>query len=208
MRPKLLLALVLSASSAFLPVAARAAEADGEAKLREALRNSMLQLRNAETERSTLQTAQAQLADENKALKEQIELLKKHATTDRAAAEKTVATLIEKSAAQATEIAQLQVDLAKSKGATAQSSALATAKETDRAKLAAEIIVLERKVADREAKNLALFKIGNEILTRYEKFSLGEALAAREPFVGATRARLETLVQDYADKLTDSKVKP
>ena len=85
---------------------------------------------------------------------------------------------------------------------------MGVAKETERAKLAAEILVLKRKIDDREMKNLALFKLGNEILTRYQKFTLGEALAAREPFVGSTRAKLETLVQDYQDKLLDQRAKP
>jgi hypothetical protein len=204
MRSKIFLFLALG----FAP-AAFAAEGDaGEAKLREALRNSMLQLRNSETEKASLQAAQAQLADEKKALNEQIDLLKKHAVADKAAADKATAAANERAAAQDADIKQLQADVAKWKSAAEQSSALATTKESDRAKLASDIIVLERKVADREAKNLALYKTGGEILTRYEKFSLGEALAAREPFVGATRAKLETLVQDYADKLADNKVKP
>ncbi len=81
-------------------------------------------------------------------------------------------------------------------------------KEGDSAKLANDVVLLKRQVADRETKNLALFKLGNEILTRYEKFGLGEALLAREPFTGITRTKLETLVQDYSDKLADQRIKP
>jgi hypothetical protein len=61
-------------------------------------------------------------------------------------------------------------------------------------------------VADRETKNLELFKTGNEILDRYEKFSLGDALGAKEPFIGITRVKLQEFVQDYKDKLTAQKV--
>ena len=46
------------------------------------------------------------------------------------------------------------------------------------------------------------------MLTRYEHFSLGDALTAREPFTRLTRVKIETLVQDYQDKLTDNKIKP
>ena len=74
-------------------------------------------------------------------------------------------------------------------------------------KLAGESIVLKRKLEDRERKNAELFKLGNEILTRYEKFGLGDALAAREPFTGLARVKLENLVQDYQDKIADQKVK-
>jgi hypothetical protein len=45
-------------------------------------------------------------------------------------------------------------------------------------------------------------------LTRYEKFGLGQALSAREPFTGITRVKLESQVQDYEDKIADQKVKP
>lgn len=187
----------------------RAAEAaDNESKLREALRNSTLQLRTAEAERASLQTAQAALTEEKKTLADKFETLRKQTIADRTADEKTIATLKAQAAAQDAEIVRLKEALEKSDTTGKQAIALAVAKETERAKLAADLVVLQRKVEDREAKNLALFKTGNEILTRYEKFSLGEALAAREPFVGTTRAKLENLVQDYQDKLLDQRAKP
>jgi hypothetical protein len=66
--------------------------------------------------------------------------------------------------------------------------------------------LLQRTVDDRELKNIALFKLGNEILTRYEKFGLGDAIGAKEPFVGISRVKLQFLVQDYKDKLLDQTV--
>jgi hypothetical protein len=53
-----------------------------------------------------------------------------------------------------------------------------------------------------------LFTVGEEILNRYSKFGFGEALAAREPFTGLTRTKLETLVQGYQDRLLDNVIKP
>ena len=196
----------------FLALACAASAAEGvdanEAKLREALKNATLQLRFAETERATLQNSQAALMEEKKILEAKFETLRKETIAERAATDKSVAALKAEAAAQAAEISKLKEALEKSDGTGKQAAALAAAKEADRAKLAADIIVLQRKLEDRETKNLALFKVGNEILTRYEKFSLGEALAAREPFVGTTRAKLETLVQDYQDKLLDQRAKP
>jgi chromosome segregation ATPase len=193
-----------------LCAAARAADSvdANDAKLREALRAVTLQLRNAETERAALQSAQATLADDKKAAETKFETLRKQTVADRAADEKTIAALKSQLAAHEAELARLKDALEKSEAASKQSATLAAAKETDRAKLATDLIVLQRKVDDRETKNLALFKLGNEILTRYEKFSLGEALAAREPFVGTTRARLDNLVQDYQDKLLEQRAKP
>ena len=53
-----------------------------------------------------------------------------------------------------------------------------------------------------------MFKVANEILVRYERFGLGDALTAREPFTGITRVKLQSLFEDYQDKLTDQKIKP
>ncbi len=188
----------------------RAAEAvdPNEAKLREALRNATLQLRSAETERAALQSASAALAEDKKTQEAKFETLRKQTVAERAADEKMIAGLKAQATAQDAEIAKLKEALEKSVAAGKQAAALAAAKETDRAKLAADLVVLQRKLDDRETKNLALFKLGNEILTRYQKFSFGEALAAREPFVGTTRTKLENLVQDYQDKLLDQRAKP
>jgi chromosome segregation ATPase len=179
-----------------------------DARLREALRSATLQLRTAETERANLQSAQTTLLEEKKVISEKFEVLRKQTVLDRAADEKAIASLKTQVSAQQDELARLKEALAKSEASHQQAAALAVGKEGERAQLAAQITRLEQKLADREIKNLALFKIGNEILTRYEKFSLGDALAAREPFVGATRTRLENLVQDYEDKLTQQRAKP
>jgi hypothetical protein len=98
--------------------------------------------------------------------------------------------------------------LAKWKAAYEQIQTAAQKSEAERARLASEAIILKRKVEDRERKNLELYKTANEVLTRYEKFSLGQALSAREPFTGITRVKLESQVQDYEDKIADQRVKP
>jgi chromosome segregation ATPase len=179
-----------------------------EAKMREQLRATMLQLRTAETERATLQAAQAQAAEENKALTEKLESLTKQSATNQEASEKSIADLNARVAERDTKITQLDESLAKWKKAHEEAAELARKKEGDRASLAQQKIELERVVADQRTKNAAMFKLGNEILGRYEKFGLGTALAAREPFVGTARVKLQNLVQDYSDKLADERIKP
>jgi hypothetical protein len=63
-------------------------------------------------------------------------------------------------------------------------------------------------VADRETKNIALVKVGQEILNRLERFGLGDAIKAKEPFIGAKRVQIQAMVQDYNDKILDQKYKP
>ena len=122
--------------------------------------------------------------------------------------QKTIANLNTKLAAQDAEIVKLKGDLAKSQTNFNATTALAQSKEAERAKLAVDIIVLNRAIADQRTKNAELYKLGKEILLRYEKFGLGEVLGAKEPFLGTARIKLETYVQDFQDKLTDQKIKP
>jgi hypothetical protein len=176
-----------------------------ETRLRERLRDTMLQLRDAqaaaETARAALEAAQAQSADEKKALTEKLEAITKEANASNLAA-KAVDGLKSQVARQDQEITQLKESVDSCK----QAAEVAHNKETEHAKLVDEAVVeLERLVADRQAKNLTLYKIGTEILQRYEHFSLGDAIAAREPFVGITRVKLQNLVQDYQDKLLNER---
>jgi hypothetical protein len=185
-----------------------AENANPEARLRELLRNTMLQLRTAEADRDALQNAKAEDEKQKKALEDQVAALTENARTDKEAADKTIADLNTKTIQQEAEIAQLKDALAKWKESQKQAVDLIGTKEAQRAKLAGENILLQRRVDDYHTKNLALYKVGTEVLDRYEKFGLGDALTAREPFVGLTRVRFQNLVQDYQDKLSEQKIKP
>jgi len=185
-----------------------AGDADsGEARLRENLRNTVLQLRSAQTDLANAQAAQAAQADENKSLKEQLALVKKNNAEDRALAEKKAEELKAKLAEQVGEIARYKEASEQWKIEYEKASGLAQTTETKRAQLFSDSISLERQVADLRAKNAALYRLGKEILSRYEKLGLGEQFLAREPFIGRTRVALENLIQDYDDKLIDQRVK-
>lgn len=186
---------------------ARAAESGNseEDRLRGALRETMLQLRSAQSELSTLQAAQAAAADEKKTLTEKYETLKKQAVSDRSATDKTVADFTARVADQKAAIAHLEAALEKSKAEGEQAAKALHAAEAHGAQLTTQNVALNRQISELQSKNLALFLLGNEILTRYEEFSLGNALSAKEPFVGKTRTKLENLVQAYQDKLLDQR---
>jgi chromosome segregation ATPase len=190
------------------PGAAADSSDAAETRLRETLRSTTLQLRDAQNQIAVLQGAQAEGDQKNKELTDQIALLKKHSTDDKTVADTTIAGLEAKVAGQGAEIVKLKEALEKWKAACLQSSDNARAVEAERARLADGNLVLQRRVAYLETKNVELFKLGNEILGRYEDFSLGNALSAKEPFVGITRVKLENLVQDYQDKLLDQKAGP
>jgi chromosome segregation ATPase len=179
-------------------------QAADDAKVRETLRTLALRLRSAETERDNLLTEKSQLEQAKKTLQEQAQVLAKQAAVDK----DTIAMLTAKVSEQETARGQAKEALEKLKTAYEQAAALAQKEKVANDKLSGEVVILQRTVSDRETKNRELFKLSNEILTRYEKFSLGEALAAREPFIGLTRVKLENLTQDYSDKISKQQAKP
>lgn len=195
-----------------LPLQA-APEVDPSLKLREQLKATMLQLRTAQTEAANMQAAQAASDARAKELEAQIakltkqnEALVKQSNADKAAAEETIARLNNQLADREKRLVQFNEALEKWKDGYQKAAEVARTKEEERAKLASEAIVLKRTIADREAKNIALFNTSNEILDRFENYALGKALAAREPFINTTRVKVENLVQGYKDKIIDNRI--
>lgn len=199
---RILLAAVLA--GAFLPTVHGVDDNEGS-RLRESLRASMLQLRSAQTELANAQAAQAAANEEKKALSEQVALLKKHAAEDQAVAEKKAADQKAKLAEQGETIAHLNQVVDELRSVSEKASVEGKASEEKRLQLYKRSVLLERQLADLRAKNVALYRLGKDILTRYEKVGLGQQFMAREPFVGRTRTALENLIQDYDDKLAEQR---
>ncbi|MFN0040752.1 MAG: hypothetical protein ACKVP2_14670 [Burkholderiales bacterium] len=57
-----------------------------------------------------------------------------------------------------------------------------------------------------EEKNLALYRVGEELLERYRKKGVMDALKQAEPFTGIEQVRVENLWQEYRDKLDTQKI--
>lgn len=184
------------------------ADAAAETKMREQLRNVMLQLRTAETERANLQAAQAEKDAKIAELTDQAATMAKRAGEDKVVADKAIADLRTRLEQRDADIVGLKQNGEKLAGDLKKVTEIANTKEAQRAKLANDVILLHRQVADQQLKNQQMYKLAAEILDRYEKFSLGEAIVAREPFTGITRVKLQTFFQDYGDKVTDAKIKP
>jgi chromosome segregation ATPase len=187
-----------------------AAPETAESRLRDALRNTMLQLRDAQGQVATLQASQAQSDKDNADLKAKIDAftaqvasLTKQSADDKAASDKAIADLKAQSADQMTQIGKLNDAIAAWEKDDKQYRQISQDKEAQCVQLSAQEILMQRVIDDRETKNMALYNLANEILTRYEKYGLGEALAAKEPFTGVTRVKLQELVQDYRDKISN-----
>ena len=208
--------LIITFCAALLPLTftARADEAS-EARMKQQLIATTQQLKALQQEKATIQSAQTVLETTNKTLDKQVkdqakrleELaaeMKKEKESAKTREDEQIARITRLDG----ELAKFKVSLDKWQAAHATIADIAKKKEAERAKFSAKAADLERKVADLRAKNSELYKVGSEILARYEKFGLGEALAAREPFTGNARVKLQNIVQDYNDKLLNQTAKP
>jgi chromosome segregation ATPase len=208
MKITLRLLSLFALATAGLAVNLSAAEPAADDRMKAMLRDLTLQLRTAQSDLAAAQSAQAALTAEKKELADKYELLKKQASAERGTLDRTVINLTAQAGELKGQVTKLSGALAEARAEGDKSAQAARSTEEQRAKLATEVAQMQQRLADREQKNLALFLLGNEILTRYQEFSLGNALRAKEPFVGQTRTKLENLVQDYQDKLDDQRVKP
>jgi chromosome segregation ATPase len=177
-----------------------------ESRLREALKNTMLQLRTVTTDRDNFQAQATDLQSQVDALTQQMKDLTTKMTTTQTTDAKTIGVLKGQVSDQEESIAELQTALEKWKESQKAAVKIANDTEVKRAKLAELSIHLQRIVDDQKRRNDEMYQLGMELLDRYEKFGLGEALTAKEPFVGITRTKFETLVQDYEDKLVDEQI--
>ncbi len=184
-----------------------------ELKLREALRNTMLQLRTAQTETANAQAAVIAAEQKIQGLETKVAGLEKRtedlvaqSNEDRAASEKTIATLNNRLADRDNRLAEYVAAIDKWKAGYESAAAAARKTGAEREKLADEAIVLRRTIEDRERKNIALFNLSREILDRYENHALGRSIAAREPFISSARVKVENLVQGYKDRLLDNRL--
>lgn len=191
----------------------RAAEEEDPAmavlkRMRDQLRTVMIQQQKTEADRATLEAANIELTDKIAKLEANFKKLAKDSNEQKDADAKTIADLKAKIMKQEGEQARMAESLAKWKQGYQDLTTTAKKIEAQRAEMSARVILLDRKVADYQRKNDELFKVGSEVLSKYESFGLGTAIAAREPFTRNMRVKLETLVQDYGDKLVDNKIKP
>jgi chromosome segregation ATPase len=205
---KIIFLLFSLALVAHLSAADEDPQAAINAKLREGLRNTMLQLQTAQGQVATLQATQTEDEAKIKDLTAQLATLTKQSADAKTASDKTIADLKAQVAAQDTRNA-LQVEaLGKWKEGYNKLVDQARAIDARRAALAAAKIQADRKIDDQQRRNQALYTLGKEILHRYEHYGLGDALAAREPFTGIAKVKFETYIQDNSDKLDDQKIKP
>jgi len=189
------------------PLTAQTAAPSVESRLRDQIKTTNARAATAEAALAALQVEKAAVDAKAAGLEKQVKEVGSELASERlvaaAAAKKNAADIMAKEQ----EITDTRAKLAKATEFGTNASEMWKKTETERDRLRAEAIGLKDVVANQRTKNAAMFEISNEILTRYSKFGLGTALTAREPFVGITRARLETMVEEYGGKIAAQRLK-
>ncbi len=179
-----------------------------EVKLRESLKSARTQLQTLEAEKAALEADKVRAEATIKQQAANLDRQTKDAAEAKEEALKKAEAQAAQIAAQGQDIAALKEALEKWKAEFGKLRDFAEKTEGQRSKLADEKIVLQRRVDEQQRKNADMYAAAKDILSRYEKFGLGTALTAREPFTGLMKTKLENMVQDLGDKITDAKIKP
>jgi len=198
--PRVFAAVLLMLSlAAAMP--AQADDSGPETRLRAALKTATARIRELEDQSAQLQAKQAaaerdrlEFTQKAAAAEKELGELRKQGEADKAALDAAAAT--QKS--QGASIAKLQETYGKT------SQALSS-RDADAKRLDAVVARLRPQLQSCEAKNASLYKIGEDVLDLYDKQDIFD-LASREPITKLKRVEIENAMQDYEDKMRDSKI--
>jgi chromosome segregation ATPase len=167
-----------------------------EDRLRDQLRATMNQVQQLQDQQATLEAEKTQAEKERDQLKAQLA----------AAQAKPVHT--GPSAAELQKEAELQAEVEKYKEAATQAATGAQQVQVDRDKAQTALADAHKLLEICDDKNAQLLKTGNDILDAYQKFDLGDAIGANEPFTGIKRVELENEAQGFDDRLHAGRFDP
>lgn len=197
-------------AAALLPLGMGVAQAQTDeemARVREALRTTTVQLRTAQSDLAVAQADKAQLTEDNAALQRRLDNLARQSAEDHAAMQANIADLRARLADKEAEARRLAEQLLEWQRSHDQLRDQLAEKTDAHADASETVRIMRRNLSELRSMNRELHRIGVEVLERYENFSFGRSVATREPFTRITRARLQTILQDYADALDDNRIR-
>jgi colicin import membrane protein len=192
------IALVTAMPSAF------AQQASLESRIRAQLAETRGQLQD-------LQAQQASWAAEKAQLEKERDAAKADAEAARAGAKKgPVVSPADTQALAAERQRRESAEASAQKGkadADAAAVALRTA-EAERARLAKALDAANGQVDACTARNVAMYRVGQEVISAYEGIDMSDVIASRQPFAAKARVKLETAAQSFGDKLYEQRFDP
>lgn len=168
------------------------------------------QLRETRTQLQELQAQQSQWAVEKAALEKERDDAKKEAETARTA-KASSAVSPEASRALAAERQRreaAEASLQRGKADMDSSAVALRTAEAERARLAKELDTAKGKVDACTARNVQMYRVGQEVIAAYENIDLGDIVGSRQPFAAKSRVKLEAAAQSFGDRLYEQRFDP
>jgi len=197
---RLLIAIALTAA---MP-AAFAQQASLESRIRSQLAETRGQLQDLQAQQASWAAEKAQLEKERDAAKAEAEAARAEAKKGSAVSPDTLRALAAEK--QRREAAEASAQKGKA-DADSAAVALRTA-ETERARLAKALDAANSQVDVCTARNVQMYRVGQEVIAAYENIDMGDVFSSRQPFAAKARVKLETAAQSFGDKLYDQRFDP
>ncbi|MFZ4483321.1 MAG: hypothetical protein ACOYOL_04990 [Chthoniobacterales bacterium] len=183
-------------------------ENSAETKLREALRNTMLQVREEQAKSAGMEASMVQSQQEAEKLKKEVASLQAQMLEERNTAANQTSELRGVLGQAKDRITSLETQVAKWEKDYAAMVDRARKAEAATIQAKGRISTLERTVAEQQVKNVEMKRTADEILDRYAAHSMGATVLAREPFVSVNRAKLQTIMQDLETRIRAATITP
>ncbi|UPG88433.1 hypothetical protein L2Y96_13500 [Luteibacter aegosomaticola] len=158
-----------------------------------------------------LQAQQASWAAEKAQLEKERDAAKADAEAARAEGKKSVAVSPEASKALVAERQRREAAEASAQKGKADADSAAVAlrtAEAERTRLSKALDAAKSQVDVCTARNVQMYRVGQEVITAYENLDMGDVLSSRQPFAAKARVKLETAAQAFGDKLYDQRFDP
>ena len=181
---------------------AQGVSAEGmEERLRTQLRSTTQQLQALQSEQA--QASAARLAAENQAKQAQAQIKQLTAELEKArgTAEQWAGQQQSLHSQAQAQVAASNEQIGKFKKAYDELLVLAKGKETERARLQAQLAERDTQVQQCSVKNQQMYGVAKQILTAYENIDVAEVMKIRQPFAGSARVKFDELAQGFGDEL-------
>jgi chromosome segregation ATPase len=168
------------------------------------------QLRETRTQLQELQAQQSRWAAEKAVLEKERDDAKKEAETARVA-KASSAVSPEASRALAAERQRreaAEASLQRGKADMDSSAVALRTAEAERARLAKELDAAKGQVDACTARNVQMYRVGQEVIAAYENIDMGDIVGSRQPFAAKSRVKLEAAAQSFGDRLYEQRFDP
>ncbi len=197
---------------------ALAQNATMETRLRDQLRQTVVQLRDLQNNQAALEAAKAAAEKERDALKTKLASVQKSPSktgADSSASAQQLADLRARNNGLQERIDAERAQLTKANEEMQKANALIAQLQGEKAQLQQAAATDAAPLADAKAaveaclvKNQKLVAISNEMLTAYENIGIGKVIRAREPFIQSKRVAIENAAQGFGDEIYKAKFNP